>query len=108
MIKWIHTKHLNILNLHIDQKNITSKTLLYIKCSLTLKLLYLHTHTPYLCWIYNEDTQQDFKGIHICAIVMLNALPTNKHEILLIAHNADYDCRFILQYLQKKLQHWTS
>ena len=31
---------------------------------------------------------------------MLNALPTNKHEILLIAHNADYDCRFILKSLQ--------
>ena len=31
---------------------------------------------------------------------MLNALPTDKHEILLIAHNSDYDCRFVLQYLQ--------
>ena len=31
---------------------------------------------------------------------MLNSLPTDKHEILLIAHNSDYDCRFILQYLQ--------
>ena len=31
---------------------------------------------------------------------MLNSLHTDKHEILLIAHNSDYDCRFILQYLQ--------
>ena len=27
---------------------------------------------------------------------MLNALPTDKKEILLIAHNSDYDCRFIV------------
>ena len=27
-------------------------------------------------------------------------LPTDKHETLLIAHNSDYDCRFVLQYLQ--------
>ena len=31
---------------------------------------------------------------------MLNALPTDKKEISLIAHNSDYDCRFILEYLQ--------
>ena len=31
---------------------------------------------------------------------MLNALPAGKGEILLIAHNSDYDCRFILEYLQ--------
>ena len=31
---------------------------------------------------------------------MLNALPHDKGEILLIAHNSDYDCRFILEYLQ--------
>ena len=31
---------------------------------------------------------------------MVNALPTDKNEILLIAHNSDYDCRFILEYLQ--------
>ena len=57
-------------------------------------------HMPYLCLIYNEEIQQEFKGINNCAIDMLNALPTDKHEILLIAHNAAYDCRFILQYLQ--------
>ena len=31
---------------------------------------------------------------------MLNASPTDKKEILLIAHNSDYDCRFISEYLQ--------
>ena len=31
---------------------------------------------------------------------MSNALPTDKGEILLIAHNSDYDCRLILEYLQ--------
>ena len=31
---------------------------------------------------------------------MLNALPTGKGEILLIAHSSDYDCRFIFGYLQ--------
>ena len=31
---------------------------------------------------------------------MLNALPHDKGDILLIAHNSDYDCRFILEYLQ--------
>ena len=32
---------------------------------------------------------------------MLNNLP-NKQHIMLIAHNANYDCRFILQYLSKE------
>ena len=31
---------------------------------------------------------------------MLNNLPTDKHEIILIAHNANYDCRFVQHYLQ--------
>ena len=31
---------------------------------------------------------------------MLNALPTDKDELLLIAHNSDYDCRFLLEYLR--------
>ena len=55
-------------------------------------------HMPYLCWIYNEDIHKEFIGINTCAIDMLNALPTDKGDILLIAHNSDYDCRFILQY----------
>ena len=38
-------------------------------------------HEPYLCWIYNDEIQQEFVGIDNCAIDMLNNLPTDKHEI---------------------------
>ena len=31
---------------------------------------------------------------------MLNALPTDKTYMLLIAHNSDYECKCILEYLQ--------
>ena len=54
-------------------------------------------HEPYLCWIWNDEIQQEFVGIDNCAIDILNNLPTDKHDILLIAHNANYDCRFIQQ-----------
>ena len=47
---------------------------------------------PYLCWIYNDDIQHEFVGINTCAVYMLNALPTDRTDILLIAHNSDYDC----------------
>ena len=50
---------------------------------------------PYLCWIYNDDIQQELTGINKCAVEMLHALPHGKGDILLIAHNSDYDCRFI-------------
>ena len=35
-------------------------------------------HMPYLCWIYNDDLQQECAGINTCAVDMLNALPTGK------------------------------
>ena len=54
---------------------------------------------PHPWWICNGDIQQEFIGINTCAVDMLNALPTDKGEILLIAHNSNYDCRFILEYL---------
>ena len=57
-------------------------------------------HEPHLCWIYNDEIQQEFVGIDNCAIDMLNNLPTDKHEIILIAYNANCDCRFIQQYVQ--------
>ena len=57
-------------------------------------------HVPYLCRSYNDDIQQEFSGIKQCAINMLNAIPTDKDEILLVAHNSDYDCRFSLEYLE--------
>ena len=55
---------------------------------------------PYLCWVYKDDVQHEFIGINTCAVDMLNALPTDKKEILLIAHNSDYGCIFILECLQ--------
>ena len=42
---------------------------------------------PYLCWFYNDNMQQEFIGIDTCAVDMLNALPRDKGDILLIAHN---------------------
>ena len=54
---------------------------------------------PYLCWVYNDDIQQELIGITTCAVDMLNALPHDKGDILLIVHNSDYDCRLILEYL---------
>ena len=57
------------------------------------------THKPYLVRYETEDdVRQEFIGEH-CALDMLNNLPYKKH-ILLIAHNANYDCRFLLQYLK--------
>ena len=58
---------------------------------------------PYLCWIYTGDIQQGFIGINICAVDMLKVLPHGKGEISLIAYNSDYECRFILEYLQNVL-----
>ena len=60
-----------------------------------------YKHMPYPCWIYNDDIQQEFIGINTCAADMLNALPTDKKETLLIAHNSDYDCRFIFRIFTK-------
>ena len=59
-----------------------------------------YKHMPHLCWIYNDDIQQGFIGINTCAVGVLNALPADKGEISPVAHNSDYDCRFILEYLQ--------
>ena len=53
-----------------------------------------YKYMPYLCWIYNDDIQRECIHINTCAAVMLNALPIDKGEILLIARNSDYDCRF--------------
>ena len=56
---------------------------------------------PYLCWIYNDDLQQECVGIDSCAVDMLNALPSDKHGFLLIAHDSDYDCRLIFGIFEK-------
>jgi hypothetical protein len=55
-------------------------------------------HKPYLVRYETEDGEQrEFIGEN-CALDMLNNLP-NKENIMLIAHNANYDSRFILKYL---------
>ena len=57
-----------------------------------------YTHKPYLCCYETEDgIQREFIGEN-CALDMLNNLP-DKKNIMLIAHNADYDVRFLLKYL---------
>jgi hypothetical protein len=56
------------------------------------------THKPYLVRYETEDNEiREFIGEN-CAIDMLNNLP-DKLNIMLIAHNANYDCRFLLKYL---------
>ena len=35
------------------------------------------THLPYLCWIYNDDLQQECVGINTCAVDVLDDLPTD-------------------------------
>ena len=62
---------------------------------LPLNINTCHIFVGFTMTIYNE-----FIGINTCVVDMLNALPTGKKEILLIAHNSDYDCRFILEYFQ--------
>ena len=53
------------------------------------------THKPYLVRYETEDDDsREFIGEN-CAEDMLNSLRYKKH-ILLIAHNAKYDCRFLL------------
>ena len=39
------------------------------------------THMPYLCWIYNDDIQQECVGMNTCAVDRLNTLPTGKEMI---------------------------
>ena len=51
---------------------------------------------PYLGWFYNDAIQQEFIGVGNCAIDMLNALPTDRNQMLLIAHSSGFDSRFIL------------
>lgn len=60
-----------------------------------------YTHKPYLVRFETEDNEQrEFIGKD-CAIDMLNNLP-DKKNIMLIAHNANYDCRFLLKHLSQE------
>ena len=65
-----------------------------------MKQLPLNINTCHIYVGFTTVTQQELIGIDTCAVDVLNALPTDEKEILLIAHNSDYDCRFILEYLQ--------
>ena len=58
------------------------------------------THETYLCWTYKNDIQQECIGVDNCATDVLDYLPTDKQQVLPIAHNSDYDCRFPLPFLQ--------
>ena len=59
------------------------------------------THKPYLVRYETEDDERmEFIGDN-CALDMLNNLP-NKKSIMLIAHNANYDCRFLLKHLSQE------
>ena len=59
------------------------------------------THKPYLVRYETEDDDsREFIGEN-CALDMLNNLPDKTH-ILLIAHNANYDVRFLLKHLSKE------
>ena len=60
-----------------------------------------NTHVPYLCRYETEDgVTREFIGIERCALDMLNHLPHKRH-ILLIAHNSNYDSRFLMKYIRK-------
>ena len=83
-LRLIHRKHTYYYKIFFDFETITPGV----------------KHEPYFCWVWNDEIQQGFAGIDNCAIDMLNNLPTDKHEIILIAHTANYGCRFIQQYLQ--------
>ena len=41
-------------------------------------------HTPYLCWIYKDDIQQECIGINTCVVDMLSALPIDKHQVRIV------------------------
>ncbi len=59
-------------------------------------------HEPYLlCYIYKFNNEKIFTGEN-CAKEMLESLSYDSKRykgIMLIAHNANYDCRFLLEHL---------
>ena len=77
------TKCILILKPLLDNKDKTSKRI------------------PYL-WRYETEDglQREFVGIENCAPDTLENLP-NKPKIMMIAHNSNYDCRFLLKHLSK-------
>ena len=60
----------------------------------------INTHIPYLCCILNDELKKSFIG-EDCGLQMLKYLSSRYDDVLLIAHNASYDFRFILQYINQ-------
>lgn len=56
-------------------------------------------HTPYLCCALNAEIKQTFIGTE-CGLSLLKYLSTKYESVLLVAHNASYDYRFIQKYLR--------
>lgn len=54
-------------------------------------------HVPYMCCIYNDNIQKTFYG-PTCGKQMLYEV-SKIGDVRLIAHNAGYDVRFIMEYL---------
>ena len=71
----------------------------YYKVYFDFETITTQKHEPYLVCYETEDGE---KAVFFNAIDMLNNLP-DKENIMLIAHNANYDCRFILNYLKRTI-----
>jgi len=59
------------------------------------ELIFKRVHVPYICRTYNGTESKEFLG-EKCGLYMLCSL--TKHTRL-IAHNASYDFRFLIEYL---------
>jgi hypothetical protein len=97
----------NLINLEYDSEKYTSKvtnkkiediksTIVYFDFETVTK----NIHIPYLCCILNDKIKNSFIGSD-CGLQMLKFLSTIYDDVLLIAHNASYDFRFILEYLTR-------
>ena len=59
-------------------------------------------HKPYLVRYLTEDGEEGFYRGKNCAREFLDNLPNNSDSIMLIAHNAGYDYKFLFPYLSCK------
>jgi hypothetical protein len=85
-------KNTNLVELK-EQKPIDSKIVFF-----DFETISKDTHTPYLCCAVNDELKQSFIG-NDCGLQLLKFLSSKYNSVLLIAHNASYDYRFIQQYL---------
>ena len=76
-------RHYNIIKRIADQKNMQKKDKDHYNIFFDFETITNGVkHEPYLCWVYNNDIQQQFIGINTCAQDMSNALLTDKKQIL--------------------------